>query len=426
MPIDVSCGCGKHLVALDGAAGKRAKCPACGAALVVPALPSVAESRPPPAAVDLGAMRQGDSASAESDDIDDDYRVAPLLPPPLPLRDFAAEARALAIENEPPIMCPSCQRSYPSNAKLCVPCGIDLQSGRSLRTSQAIDEEELYARMKTIAQGVSWVVPFGLFPIASDAYGKFKPYAIWSLAAANAFFTLLFWLALFHGGNNILATPFWSSLMMWTGTAPGALDGPTTEFHLYQLVTNTFLHGGIMHLVGNMIFLIVFGGRINAMLGQRRTLVLYLLLAVAASLVFLISQIGQPIVPALGASGAIMGLAGMYFVLLPTSRVHMVCWLRLGLLLGFECPMKCFCVRGIWVLMFYLSFDIFATQVGSRDGTAHWAHLGGFICGMIAGFVLLLTDQIDARGCDILSFALGRRAWKILGTPAERAAKQEA
>ena len=419
MAIEVLCSCGKQLSAPDAAAGRRGKCPQCGNVLVIP------QPLPAAAAVELTLPDVPEMASQPpavedklDDGIDDEYRVKPdpSEPPPLP-------ARSVPRVERPPQTCPSCGQSLPAKAKICVPCGINLRTGRSLITSQAIDEEVLYERVDQVVMYLSWLVPFAFFPIASDAYGKFKPYAIRAIAAAIVFVSVVYWVVGLTNGRARFE-PFgpWPDLLLWAGGIPNLdLKGFQGEFHWYQLLTNTFLHGGLMHLGGNLVFLLVFGERINALFGQWKTTVMYLFLAVAASLVFLISQRNEVIVPALGASGAIMGLAGMYFVLLPASRVHMIVWLRLGFITGFQRFTKYFVVRGWGVLMFFLAFDVAATLFSWRDGTAHWAHLGGFICGAILALVLLLTKQVNMHGADIVSVLLGRHAWNLLGKPAEQA-----
>lgn len=192
------------------------------------------------------------------------------------------------------------------------------------------------------------------------------------------------------------------------------------EFHWWQLFTHALLHGGILHLAGNLVFLVVFGSRVNALIGAAKTGIVYPLLAVVAALTYMAAEANSRPTPMLGASGAIMGLAGMYFVLFPIHRVHMVIWLRLGLLTGFRMLWKIFAVRGFWVVLFYLAFDVLATLLGQKDGVAHWAHLGGFIGGAAAALILLMSRQIDARGADLLSVLLGRHAWALLGTPARR------
>ncbi len=415
MPIEVRCSCGKRLVAPDAAAGRRAKCPACSNILIVP--------QPAP----VRAAQAAESPNAPSpalrppaDDADDDYRIAPdpepAPPPPLPPKLSPRRDPA-----GPEKVCPSCGKRFPADAKVCVQCGIDLRTGRSLITSRGIDESELREKVDGVLAVLGWFVPLGLYPLTSDAFGKFRPMAIRAIAAAIVLISVLYWIVGLTNGRAA-SEPLgpWPDLLLWAGSRTNPrLFGYEGEFHWYQLLTNTFLHANLLHLGGNLVFLLVFGQRINAVFGQWKTAVIYLFLAVAASVVFLISRSGEPMIPALGASGAIMGLAGMYFVLMPASRVHMVAWLQLGFATGFRCLKKYFVVRGFAVLLFYIAFDVAATLFNWRDGTAHWAHLGGFISGAILALVLLLTRQVNMHGADIISVLLGRHSWRLLGTPAE-------
>ena len=123
------------------------------------------------------------------------------------------------------------------------------------------------------------------------------------------------------------------------------------------------------------------------------------------------------VTPMVGASGAIMGLAGMYFVLFPVHKVHMAAWARWGLAFGFRLSLKMWAVRGFWVVLFYIAFDVVATAVGTESSTAHWAHLGGFIVGAVIALILLLARLLNARGGDIMSVILGRYAWALIGRP---------
>jgi membrane associated rhomboid family serine protease len=193
------------------------------------------------------------------------------------------------------------------------------------------------------------------------------------------------------------------------------------HFAWFQTISNVFLHGGLMHLVGNMIFFFVFGSRINALLGQLQTLGVYLLLGVVASLSYHLSMAGHhPQTPALGASGAIMGMAGMYLIFFPINKVYMIFWIRLGPLTLWRRIMKIFALRGFWVLLFYIAFDVVDVAMGVNDHTAHWAHVGGFLGGIAVGLILLCSRLVDGHGGDILSVTLGKHAWAILGNPAAR------
>jgi membrane associated rhomboid family serine protease len=145
--------------------------------------------------------------------------------------------------------------------------------------------------------------------------------------------------------------------------------------------------------------------------------ILYPLLAIASGLIYTYTAQGEPPHPLIGASGAIMGLAGMYLVMTPTPNVHMVAWWRWIFMLRTQLYQKIFAWRGFWVLLFYISFDVIYTTFGIRDSVAHWAHLGGFLAGMALGLLLLVTRLVNARGGDLLTALLGRRAWPLVGKP---------
>jgi membrane associated rhomboid family serine protease len=193
--------------------------------------------------------------------------------------------------------------------------------------------------------------------------------------------------------------------------------GTGGTFHAHQLLTHAFLHdygsirGFILHLAGNLLFMLVFGSRVNALLGNVATAVIYPILAVGAAAVYL--WLGDPSGPMLGASGAINGLAGMYLVLFPVHRVYCGMWFRFR----FWVAMKIFAVRGFWVLLIYFAYDALMVALKVSSGTAHWAHLGGFLIGVLIALGLLVSRQFNCGGGDLLSVALGRRAWGLIGRP---------
>jgi membrane associated rhomboid family serine protease len=198
------------------------------------------------------------------------------------------------------------------------------------------------------------------------------------------------------------------------------------EFQWFQLLTHALLHGGIFHLAGNLVFLIVFGLRVNEVIGDLKMAVIYPILAVLAGAAYAFSMRNQPTSPMLGASGAIMGLAGMYFIFFPVQRVHLAVWLRIWIFLMWPLTIffgyKIFRVRGFWLLLIWVLWnDVLPTvRASSGDHVAHWAHLGGFMSGMVIALGLLLTRQVHAHGGDILSVVFGPRAWALIGRPTDR------
>jgi membrane associated rhomboid family serine protease len=149
------------------------------------------------------------------------------------------------------------------------------------------------------------------------------------------------------------------------------------------LLTCIFLHGGWMHMLGNMWFLHIFGDNVEDRLGHIGYLVFYLAAGLAASLVHLLSDPSSTI-PTVGASGAIAGVMGGYFVLYPHARVlavvPIVIFIQIVVL-----PAPLF--LGVWFLLqfFQGSFSIDGVEAG---GVAWWAHVGGFAAGVLMVLIL--------------------------------------
>jgi membrane associated rhomboid family serine protease len=140
-----------------------------------------------------------------------------------------------------------------------------------------------------------------------------------------------------------------------------------------SVITCMFLHGGIMHLVGNMFFLWVFGRRVEDACGPIRFLAYYVLAGTTATLITVLTGPNDP-TPGIGASGAIFGVMGAYFVLFPGGRIRTL-WF-----ISFIPTWPKF--RAFWFVLYYLAIQIppaIDTYVnGSQYGIGHWAHLGGF------------------------------------------------
>ena len=145
-----------------------------------------------------------------------------------------------------------------------------------------------------------------------------------------------------------------------------------------SLITSQFLHAGWAHILGNMLFLWVFGDNVEDVLGHLAYLVFYLASGIAAGIAQAI-VLGPSLIPAIGASGAIAGVLGAYLVLYPWVRVSILVPLFI-LFWTFDIP--AFFVIGWWFIQQFL-YGITALTETAASGIAFWAHIGGFIAGMI-------------------------------------------
>jgi membrane associated rhomboid family serine protease len=155
---------------------------------------------------------------------------------------------------------------------------------------------------------------------------------------------------------------------------------PDIPFPVYvTLITAMFMHGGFMHIFGNMIYLWVFGNNIEDALGRGRFLVFYLLCGILAGLAHVIFNVHSRI-PSLGASGAISGVLGAYLVMFPRGRVK--------ILIGFRMVTQtsAWVALGGWILLQLISgFLSLGATAENAAGVAFWAHIGGFFAGMVLG-----------------------------------------
>jgi membrane associated rhomboid family serine protease len=148
---------------------------------------------------------------------------------------------------------------------------------------------------------------------------------------------------------------------------------------LLNLLSSMFLHGSLLHLIGNMIFLWVFADNIEATIGSMRFLFFYIMGGLAAHAGHIYFN-PSSLIPTIGASGAIAAVMGAYLIMFPASRVKV--WF---FFLTFRMPAILF--LGIWIVLQWINGTA-SLQVNTADtgGTAWWAHIGGFAFGMLAGF----------------------------------------
>jgi membrane associated rhomboid family serine protease len=152
--------------------------------------------------------------------------------------------------------------------------------------------------------------------------------------------------------------------------------GPSPTW--YAPLTSMFLHGGWFHLLGNMLFLAVFGNNIEDAMGHGRYLFFYLLTGLAAAAAQMAAGPASP-VPMVGASGAISGVMGAYVILYPLVRVHTVVFL--GILVT-RVALPAYVMLGYWFLIQLLG-GLPALSSDAPGGVAFWAHVGGFVAGAL-------------------------------------------
>ncbi len=195
------------------------------------------------------------------------------------------------------------------------------------------------------------------------------PFATWGLIGVNLFVFMA----------TVGATQEQQQfLLMDYGVVPAFV---TTSLHAHALrpeltlVTGMFLHGGWGHILGNMIYLWVFGDDIEGTLGSLRFLVFYLLVGIAASLAF-IALNPYSGVPLVGASGAIAGVLAAYLMLRPCAKVTVFV---------FRVVVR---VRAFWVIGGWIVLQLVSLPGQQQDGVAYMAHVGGFAAGALLFLVM--------------------------------------
>lgn len=190
-----------------------------------------------------------------------------------------------------------------------------------------------------------------------------SPYMTMMLIAANT--AILIWEMTLPISDlrNVFRTFGSTPSLIWSMQGGGIISS----------MTCMFLHGGVGHLLGNMLFLWVFGRRVEDACGAGRYLVFYLLAGTTASFITALTQPHESI-PGIGASGAIFGVMGAYFVLFPGGRIR-----TLWFITFIPTWPK---IRAFWFVLYYLLIQIPPAvdtyMNGVQYGTGYWAHLGGF------------------------------------------------
>lgn len=152
------------------------------------------------------------------------------------------------------------------------------------------------------------------------------------------------------------------------------------NFEFADIFTSMFLHGGWMHVIGNIWFLWIFGDNIEDILGHSQYLVFYLLCGLVGGLLHVAFNPNSA-VPAIGASGAISGVMGAYLMRFPRSRIHTLIFF---FIFATTLEVPALLMIGYWfVVQLFSGFGHLAMAAGDHGGTAWFAHIGGFVAGMV-------------------------------------------
>jgi membrane associated rhomboid family serine protease len=218
-----------------------------------------------------------------------------------------------------------------------------------------------------------------MLPLGDDnSDRKTIPFVTYALIAINV---LVFVLLELPQGQNLDAF-----LTRW-GTIPAQIVAGNG---LLTLLTSMFLHGGWLHLGSNMLFLWIFGDNVEDAFGHGLYLLFYLVCGIAASFAHILIDTTSTI-PGIGASGAIAGVLAAYIVLFGSRPVRV-------LMSGYLTNVPSYVMIGLW----------FVTQLisgfgGQSDGVAYWAHIGGFIAGLVLTFLLRGFTRARAAGAPATS-----------------------
>jgi membrane associated rhomboid family serine protease len=207
-----------------------------------------------------------------------------------------------------------------------------------------------------------------MMPLGDDDSGRrLTPVVTYVLIAINV---LVFFLELTNGNAFI---------ERWAFVPARFLADPVGDFA--TLFTSMFMHAGWVHLLGNMLYLWIFGDNVEDRLGHAMFLIFYILCGLAATFAQLAFSMGSS-VPNLGASGAIAGVLGSYLIMFPRQRV--------SVLMGRAVvPMSALIVIGFWFLLqIFSQVSAFTASSQTEGGVAYMAHIGGFIAGVILTYLL--------------------------------------
>ncbi|SPD75478.1 Peptidase S54, rhomboid domain containing protein [uncultured Desulfobacterium sp.] len=234
-----------------------------------------------------------------------------------------------------------------------------------------------------------------MIPIRDTVQSRRYPVINITIIAVNVFAYLIE----MSSGDQLNRFLFLYGLVPARYSVPFISDHFTFGQQAFSFLSFMFLHGGFLHLLGNMWSLYIFGDNVEDRLGPMRYLVFYLLSGFASGLCHLFFNLESQ-VPTIGASGAIAGVMGAYFILYPKSRILTLIPI---IFIPYFVELPAYFFLGIWFLIQFFSAAGASSQAG---GIAWWAHIGGFIFGIIFLKLLLNLPQTG------ISDMMNRRTYK--------------
>ncbi len=225
-----------------------------------------------------------------------------------------------------------------------------------------------------------------MLPIQDQNPTRIKPYVNWALIIINI---IVFLYSISAVNFEEFICSYGLKPAQITGLASGS-TGFCEEAGFYQNVgyqaflTSMFLHGGFLHIGGNMLYLWIFGNNIEDLTGHPGYILFYLASGVAASLAHIASD-PSSIVPAIGASGAISGVLGAYIVRFPRARV------RTAVFYGFF--VRLVSLPAYLMIGFWFVYQLILAALDTAGGVAYFAHIGGFIAGLLFGLAIPKKPQ---------------------------------
>jgi len=212
-----------------------------------------------------------------------------------------------------------------------------------------------------------------MMPLGDDnSSRKAVPVVTYILIVLN----LIFFLAELNGGKDFI--------VQWAFVPSRFTANPASDS--ITILTSMFMHGGILHLAGNMLYLWIFGDNVEDRLGKIRYIVFYLLSGTAATFGQYIFQPDSSL-PNLGASGAIAGILGAYLLLFPRQKIRV--------LLGRSIVvMPAMIVIGFWIFLQLVSGAGTLAAAKDQGGVAYMAHIGGFFAGLALATLFRATEKV--------------------------------